>query len=157
MNILFIGDIVGKIGRKALLKSLTFVKEKYKVDFTIANGENITHGRGINKVHLDFLLNLGVNCVTLGNHYKDKIQVVDILDNDALIRPLNLKYEFPGTGSNVYLCKGKKIRVSNILGTAFMKEEVNDPYVTMSKILDEDKSDINIVDFHAEATGKRKL
>ncbi|MFA6755937.1 MAG: TIGR00282 family metallophosphoesterase [Bacilli bacterium] len=156
MNILFIGDIVGKIGRKALLKSLTFVKEKYKVDFTIANGENITHGRGINKVHLDFLLNLGVNCVTLGNHYKDKIQVVDILDNDALIRPLNLKYEFPGTGSNVYLCKGKKIRVSNILGTAFMKEEVNDPYITMNKILDEDKSDVNIIDFHAEATGEKK-
>jgi metallophosphoesterase, MG_246/BB_0505 family len=156
MNILFVGDVVGKVGRKALEKSLSFVKDTYNIDFTIVNGENITNGRGINQNHYHFLCSLPIDCITLGNHYKDKEEVIYILDNDNIIRPLNLLNDFPGAGSRVYKAKNKTIRVTNLLGTAFMKEEVKDPYIEMMKVLGNDKSDINIIDFHAEATGEKK-
>ena len=65
MNILFIGDIVGKVGRKAISDNLSFIKQKYNIDFTIANGENITNGKGISKSHYQFLINEGIDCVTL--------------------------------------------------------------------------------------------
>ncbi len=156
MKILFVGDVVGKVGRKALTKSLSFIKDSYKADFVIVNGENITNGRGMNQNHYHFLCELPINCITLGNHYKDKEEVINILDNDNIIRPLNLLNDFPGEGSRVYRVNNKTIRVTNLLGTAFMKEEVKDPYIEFNRLLENDKSDINIVDFHAEATGEKK-
>lgn len=157
MNILFIGDIVGKVGRKALLKNLSFVKDKYSIDFTIANGENISNGRGMNENHYHFLIDNGVDCITLGNHYKDREEIKDYIDFAyEVVRPLNLEIDFPGEGSKIFDCDGVKIRVTNILGAAFSKIEVKDPYVEISKIIDNDDSDIHIVDFHAEATGEKK-
>ena len=157
MNILFIGDIVGKVGRKALKKNLSFVKSKYNIDFVIANGENITNGRGINKTHYDFLLQCGVNCITLGNHYKDREEIIDYISySNEMIRPANLLTDFPGEGSKEFLVKGKKIRVTNLLGQAFMNVQVKDPYLEICKIIENDNSDIHIVDFHAEATGEKK-
>lgn len=156
MNILFVGDVVGKVGRKALEKSLSFVIASYMADFVIVNGENITNGRGMNQNHYYFLSKLPINCITLGNHYKDKDEIINVLDNDNIIRPLNLLSDFPGSGSRVYKVKNKTIRVTNLLGTAFMKEEVKDPYLELVHLLQNDKSDINIVDFHAEATGEKK-
>lgn len=156
MKILFVGDIVGKVGRKALEKSLPFVIKKENIDFTIVNGENITNGKGMNENHYNFLCSLPINCITLGNHYRDKEQIVNFLDNDNIIRPINLKYVFPGKGYSVFLFKGKKIKVINALGTAFMREDVEDPYKTILKCIQMDKADINIIDFHAEATGEKK-
>lgn len=156
MRILFVGDIVGKVGRKAIKKSLSFIIKEYSIDFAIVNGENITNGRGMIPKHYEELCELPINCITLGNHYKDKANIIDILDNDNIIRPLNLKNDFPGCGSRVYLCKGLKIRVTNLLGTAFMKEEVEDPYKSIMEIINVDNSDIHVVDFHAEATGEKK-
>lgn len=156
MKILFVGDVVGKVGRKALEKSLSFVIASYMADFVIVNGENITNGRGMNQNHYHFLSKLPINCITLGNHYKDKDEIINVLDNDNIIRPLNLLSDFPGSGSRVYKVKNKTIRVTNLLGTAFMKEEVKDPYDCFLDIIEDDDSDIHIIDFHAEATGEKK-
>ncbi len=157
MNILFIGDIVGKVGRKAISDNLSIIKKKYNIDFTIANGENITNGKGISKSHYQYLINEGVDCVTLGNHYQSKSELKTFIPYvDALIRPLNLKEDFPGIGTKVFDVNGTKIRVTNLLGTAFMKEEVKDPYNSLLDVLEEDESDIHIVDYHAEATGEKK-
>lgn len=156
MKILFVGDVVGKVGRKALTKSLSFIKDSYKTDFVIVNGENITNGRGMNQNHYHFLCELPINCITLGNHYKDKDEIINVLDNDNIVRPLNIVGSFPGEGSRSFVVKGKTIRVINLLGTAFMKEEVKDPYVEAIRLLENDKSDIRIIDFHAEATGEKK-
>jgi len=156
MKVLFVGDVVGKVGRKTLLKSLSFVINKYLIDFTIVNGENITNGRGLNKNHYSFLCKLPINCITLGNHYKDKDEIIEILDNDNIIRPINIKKEFPGQGSRVFMVGQKSVRVTNLLGTAFMNEDVEDPYVAIHKIIDNKKVDIDIIDFHAEATGEKK-
>lgn len=157
MNILFIGDIVGKVGRKALKKNLSFVKKKYNIDFVIANGENISNGRGMNKNHYNFLVENGVNCVTLGNHYKDRPEIVEYISfAEEVVRPLNITNAFPGEGSKVFECKGSKIRVTNLLGAAFTKIEVKDPYESIQEIIKNDNSDIHIIDFHAEATGEKK-
>lgn len=156
MKILFLGDVVAEVGRKALLKNLPFVLNKTKCDFVIVNVENIAYGHGINRSTYDFLCTLPINCMTLGNHYRDNIDVLDIVDHDNVVRPLNIKRVFPGKGSRVYIYKGKKIRVTNILGTSFMKEKVNDPYKEMLELLNKDDSDINIVDYHAESTGEKK-
>lgn len=156
MNILFIGDIVGKVGRKALKKNLSFIKEKYDIDFTIANGENISNGRGISLNHYNFLINEGVDCITLGNHYVDKMDEFSLfINNEDIIRPLNLKKDIGGEGSRIFDVNGIKIRVSNILGEVFMKEEVYSPYQVLSNLTKGDYSDIHIVDFHAETTGEK--
>ena len=156
MNILFVGDIVGKIGRKSLSKSLSFVIKNENIDFTIVNGENVTHGKGLIVKHYKELMELPINCITLGNHYKDKLQIIDFIDNDNIVRPLNIINEFPGEGSRVFNFKNKKIRVTNVLGTAYMKEEVKDPYESIMEIVKHDTSNIHIIDFHAEATGEKK-
>ena len=157
MNILFIGDIVGKVGRKALKENLSFVKNKYQIDFVIANGENISNGRGMNENHYNFLLDEGVDCITLGNHYNDREELASYIDfAPEIVRPLNIKDEFPGEGSKIYDCNGIKIRVTNLLGVAYMKEESLDPYLSIKPIIENDDSDIHIIDFHAEATGEKK-
>lgn len=157
MNVLFIGDIVGKVGRKSLLENLNTVKKKYDISFTIANGENISKGKGINRSHYQFLIEHGIDCVTLGNHYKDKDDIYNYIDRaDALIRPLNLEDNFPGVGSKVFDCNGVNIRVTNILGAAFTNIKVKDPFEEAVKLIEDDMSDIHIIDFHAESTGEKK-
>ena len=157
MNILFVGDIVGKVGRKALSENLAQIKKKYDIDFVIANGENISRGKGITKNHYDFLIKSGVDCITLGNHYKDREDIKNYIDRvDKLIRPLNLKEDFPGVGTKVFYKNGISIRVSNLLGSAYSKIPVNDPYLEILSVIENDESDIHIIDFHAEYTGEKK-
>jgi metallophosphoesterase (TIGR00282 family) len=157
MNILFVGDVVGKVGRKSLSQNLAKTIEKYSVDFTIVNGENISNGRGMNKNHYEFLLDLRVNCITLGNHYDDRQEIESYLgDAEEVVRPLNIKRTFPGFGTRLFYVGGRKVRVSNLLGKAFMKEDVDDPFESLEKVIENDESDIHIVDFHAESTGEKK-
>ena len=158
MNILFVGDVVGKVGRKALKENLSFIKNKYNIDFTIVNGENISNGRGINNAHYNFLTNLDIDCITLGNHYVDKKEELKMfIDNDNIVRPLNIKDDsIKGEGSRVFDLDGIKIRVTNVLGQVFMKEEVIPPYEAISDLLMNDTSDIHIIDLHAEANGEKQ-
>lgn len=158
MRILFIGDIVGKIGRKIVKEKLQFYCEKYDIDFVIANGENATHGKGLIRHHYEELINSGVDVITLGNHYKNKSELAKYIDRvDNIVRPINLIHNYPGEGSVVYDVDGVKVRVTNILGVAFMDEEVNSPYLTLlNVILEDDQTAIHIVDYHAEATGEKQ-
>ena len=131
--------------------------EKYKIDFVIANAENATHGKGLSRNHYFELIDYGVDVITLGNHYLSRNEITRYIDNvDRLVRPANLLQNFGGEGSVVFDIEGVKIRVSNILGSAFMNENVNAPYLTALDILSEsDPNEIHIVDFHAEATGEK--
>jgi len=134
----------------------TFI-DKYHVDFVIANGENATHGKGLSRNHYFELIDAGVDVVTLGNHYMSKNEIVKYIDKvDCLIRPLNLLHEFGGDGSAIFDVNGVSIRVTNLLGTAFMDESVNAPYLSMLDLLAENEEDcIHIIDYHAEATGEK--
>ena len=158
MKILFIGDIVGKIGRRMIKEKLSYLVGKYEIDFVIANGENATHGKGLMHNHYDQLIDAGVDVVTLGNHYDSKNEIYRYIDRvDRLIRPINLIKPFPGEGSALFDIDGVTIRVTNILGAAFINEEVNSPYLATLELLEEaEPSNIHIVDFHGEATGEKQ-
>ena len=158
MKILFIGDVVGKVGRRLLKERIPYYVAKYDIDFVIANGENVTHGKGLNRNHYFELIDSGVDVITLGNHYMSKSEILRYIDQvDRLVRPCNLLKDFPGEGSVVFDLNGVSIRVTNVLGSAFMDEEVNSPYYSLLTILDEEEpATIHIVDFHAEATGEKQ-
>ena len=133
------------------------IVKKYNIDFVIANGENASHGKGLLRHHYFELIESGVDVVTLGNHYDSKKDLRGYIDRvDRLIRPLNLLSSYPGEGSAIFDVNGVSIRVTNLLGSAFMKEEVNNPYYSLLDYLsDNEDANIHIVDFHAEATGEK--
>lgn len=158
MKVLFIGDIVGRIGRRLIKEKVPYFVEKYGIDFVIANGENATHGKGLIKHHYHELIDSGVDVITLGNHYDNKNEIRHYIDNaDRLIRPINLLHEYPGVGTEIYDLDGYTIRVTNVMGGVFMGEAVNSPYLAMLEVLSEEEpANIHIVDFHAEATGEKQ-
>ena len=158
MRILFFGDIVGKVGRDAVHLSLPKLVKKYGVDFVIANGENASHGKGLTESNYHFLVESGVDCVTLGNHYHSKSQIDYYIDDaDYLVRPINLKNYALGEGSAVFTVNGMDVRVTNVMGQAFMSEEVEDPIKTMEEFLEATKPCIHIVDFHADSTSEKAI
>ena len=158
MKILFIGDIVGRIGRRMVKEKLPYFVKKYDIDFVIANGENATHGKGLMRNHYLELVDAGVDVITLGNHYDSKNELRRYIDRvDRLIRPLNIRQEYPGEGSATFDLDGVAVRVTNVMGAAFMNEEVNSPYLATLELLNnEEPANIHIIDFHAEATGEKK-
>jgi len=158
LKILFIGDIVGKIGRRMIKENLEKIVSKYQIDFVIANGENASHGKGLLRHHYQELIDSGIDVLTLGNHYDGKTEIHRYLDFvDRLVRPINILHEFPGEGSVVYDVDGVSIRVTNVLGSAFMNEAVANPYYALLQAMEneEEHAQIHIVDFHAEATGEK--
>lgn len=158
MKILFFGDIVGKVGRNAVHLSLPKLIKKYGVDFVIANGENASHGKGLTESNYNFLTESGVDCVTLGNHWHAKQQIdYYIEDADYLVRPINIKNYSLGSGSSTFTCNGVEIRVTNVLGQAFMSEDVEDPIASMEDLLEANEPCIHIVDFHGESTSEKAI
>ena len=150
--------MVGRVGRRMLKERIPYYVEKYEIDFVIANGENASHGKGLTRNQYFELVDAGVDAITLGNHYMSKNEILRYINQvDRLIRPYNLLKEFPGEGSVIFEVNGVSIRVTNILGSAFMHEEVNAPYYSLLNILsEEEQATIHIVDFHAEATGEKQ-
>lgn len=161
MKILFIGDIVGNSGRDIIKTKLKHFIDKYDVDFVIANGENVTHGKGLIYRHYLELMDYGIDVFTLGNHYDAKYELARFInDVDNIIRPANLiSGSYPGIGSNIFFINGYSIRVTNILGEAFMNSpNVTNHYLALKEIVEEEeKADIHIVDFHGESTSEKQI
>ncbi len=158
MRILFFGDIVGKVGRQIVVAKIDEIINKYRIDFVIANGENASHGKGLTENNFNELVNCGINAITLGNHYYNKDDINRYIDDaEELIRPANIIKRFGGVGTRVFDVDGVLIRVSNLLGTALMNEEVSNPYMCLKDIIDQShENEIHIVDFHAEATSEKQ-
>ncbi len=156
LRVLFVGDIVGKQGRKALSKHLPFLKDKYNYDLLIINGENSAHGKGITKKIYDYFINLGVDCITMGNHTfsKDNIYTF-IAEAEKLIRPANLEPENFGKAVHIIEYEGKKIGIFNICGSIFMENTTKTPFEAFETLLKKYPCDIKIVDLHAEATSEK--
>ncbi len=155
INILFIGDIIGKTGRNALSKDIKNLKEIYKPDFIIANGENIAGGFGITKKTTDFLFSMGIGCITTGNHVWDNKEYVELLTDPRILRPMNYSSELPGKGVSKFKCNDIEIEVLNLCGRIFM-QPIDCPFKTVDIYLSENSSMIRIVDFHAEATAEKQ-
>jgi len=156
MNILFIGDIVGKTGRSAVYAHLPFLKEKYSIDLTIANGENTAHGKGITEKLYHELLDQGIDVITLGNHAFSKADILTFINqSQRLVRPLNLIPTEHGKGYIDLTIKNKPVRIVNLCGSVFMDNIYESPFVSMQAIVDTSKNKIVIVDLHAEATSEK--
>jgi 2',3'-cyclic-nucleotide 2'-phosphodiesterase len=158
MNILFIGDIVGRPGRELIRKGLRSLIEHHGVDITIANAENAAAGFGVTKDIGDALMNWGVDVMTSGNHIWDKKEVMPyIAAEPRLLRPANYPAGVPGRGS--YLAQtgdGRPIGVVNVMGRVFM-QPIDDPFAVVLKEIDaiRVKTRVIVVDFHAEATSEK--
>jgi len=157
MNILFIGDIYGRTGRSLLKDNLNKIIDEYKIDFTIANGENSAGGVGITKEIYDDLISYGIDVVTLGNHAWAQKKIFDFIDKEnRLVRPANYPPGTPGKPYVIVEAKDKRIAVINMCGRVFM-ECLECPFRKIDDILEEieGKADIKILDFHAEATSEK--
>ncbi|HPF21160.1 MAG TPA: TIGR00282 family metallophosphoesterase, partial [Syntrophomonas sp.] len=158
MNILVIGDIVGKPGREILKSLLAWVQKKYQIDFTIANGENAAGGRGLTLEVKNELLGMGIDCLTMGNHVWDNKNIFTFIDDEPrLIRPINYPGDCPGQGMHIYNAGfNKKIAVINASGRVFLPA-LDCPFRALDEALQEVEAAVDhiLVDFHAEATSEK--
>lgn len=158
MRILFIGDIVGTVGRAAVKALVPTLVDRYKIDCVIANGENAAGGFGITEKVAEELFACGIHVITSGNHIWDKKETVPYIGKEnRLIRPLNYPPGVPGYGSILYpLPHGIKIAVINLSGIVFMSN-IDCPFrVGLEEIKRmQNETRFILVDFHAEATSEK--
>lgn len=157
LKVLFIGDIVGKIGRQTLKNLLPNIVDRYKIDLVIANGENAAGGFGINEKTAAEIFNCGVHIITTGNHVWDKKEAIPyIAKENRLLRPINYPSNNPGYGSVIYTIFDKKIAVLNVSGRVFMNT-LDCPFRTARSEVERlsEFTKIIIIDFHAEATSEK--
>lgn len=158
LKILFFGDLVGKTGRKAVMTYLeTLKKNTGDFPFVIVNGENASHGFGLTPKNYNELIDVGVNCITSGNHIWDKKDIFNYIDEaDKLVRPINYPKETKGKGLRIFDYNGCKIAVMNFLGRVFM-QPLDSPWEIAKQEVENLKNiaDYIIVDFHAEATAEK--
>ncbi|MHB8103967.1 MAG: TIGR00282 family metallophosphoesterase [Dehalococcoidales bacterium] len=153
MNILAIGDIIGKPGRQVVNKHLRDLRRQFKISIVIANAENTAGGFGLTPDTANELLGSGIDVLTSGNHIFAQKEILPLLDADApILRPLNYPAGVPGRG---YLTFHKALIV-NLIGRTFMNN-YDCPFRGMDKLLEtlKNKPKIIIVDFHAEATSEK--
>ncbi len=150
MNILFIGDIVGRPGRKIIKKFLPLLKKEYKIDYVIANYENAAHGFGLTPKVFKELKESGIDIFTGGNHTFDKKkEILPLFENEFLLRPLNY-FEAPGR----WYYEDERIIVISAMGIFSMPYGKN-PFIELREFV-KDKEKFVFIDFHAEATAEKR-
>src|SRR3954452_20804824 len=158
LTVLFLGDIVGEPGRQAVIDRLPELKEKYTLDFVVANGENAAAGRGItSKLTID-LLRAGVSVVTSGDHIWDQKEIFGFLDLEPrLLRPLNYPKGAPGAGTIVLETAKGKIGVINVQARTFMQPILENPFEAIDAAVNEMRLETTriIVDVHGETTSEK--
>ena len=159
IRILFLGDIVGEPGRKAVIRRVPSLKAEKEIDFIIANGENSAAGRGITpKIAID-LLRSGIAVITSGDHIWDQKEIVEYLpDEPRLLRPMNYSADTPGSGSVVLETKKGKVAVMNAQGRTFMNPPLENPFLhteaEAKRLREEEGVNVIFLDFHAETTSE---
>ena len=157
MRILFIGDVVGKPGRDGLRAAMPELRERYRPDLAIVNGENSAGGLGITEKTARKIFDAGVDVITTGNHVYRHRDVYDYLDRtDRVIRPANYRTANPGRGHTIVEAAGMRVGVINLSGTVFL-DAARSPFDEVDVILDriERDADAVVVDFHAEVTSEK--
>ncbi len=158
LNILFLGDIVGEPGRRAVIELLPRIREREGIDFVIVNGENSANGRGITpKISID-LLRAGAAVITTGDHIWDQKEIVSYIDTEPrLLRPLNYPEGTPGQGSVVLETAKGKVAVVNVQGRTFTNPPLENPFRAMDAEINRlrEETPIIFVDVHAETTSEK--
>ncbi|MEL7060803.1 MAG: TIGR00282 family metallophosphoesterase [Acidobacteriota bacterium] len=159
IRLLFVGDVMGRPGRRALQRLLPTLIDERRLDYVIVNVENSAGGIGVTPDVLRELDALPIDCYTSGNHIWDKREGVPLLDrHDKLLRPANYPSDAPGRGVHLgETAAGHKIATINLEGRVFMKH-LDDPFLVADALLAELPNDVRIafVDFHAEATSEKQ-
>ncbi|QQD83717.1 TIGR00282 family metallophosphoesterase [Bacillus siamensis] len=157
MRILFIGDVVGSPGRDMVKEYVPKLKAKHKPHFTIINGENAAHGKGLTEKIYHSLMEAGADAITMGNHTWDKREIFDFIDDvPHLVRPANFPEGTPGKGITYIKSNGKELAVLNLQGRTFLPP-LDDPFAKADELIEEAKkrTPYIFIDFHAEATSEK--
>jgi len=160
MKIAFIGDIVGRPGRKIIKHNLKNLRTKYNIDFVIANGENASHGFGLTVKNANELFNCGIDQITGGNHSWDKKKdILTLLETKPVLRPDNYPEQISGKGVNIVVVDGIKLAILNLMGLYSMPQVLN-PFthaVDLIEKLQQDGIKHIFIDFHAEVTAEKRI
>jgi metallophosphoesterase (TIGR00282 family) len=159
MNILFLGDIIGRPGRDVVAAELPALRSRLKVDLVIANGENSAGGFGLTRIIAEEFFASGIDVITTGNHWADQKEILTYIDaEDRILRPLNYPKGTPGKGANLYQTPGGSVLVVNAMGRVFM-DPLDDPFAAVDRELNacplSEGADAIVVDMHAEATSEK--
>ena len=158
IKILFLGDIVGEPGRRAVIESLPHIRDEHGIDFIIVNGENSANGRGITpKISID-LLRAGAAVITSGDHIWDQREIAAYIPTEPrLLRPINYPPGVPGAGSIVLETAKGSIGVISVQGRTFMKMALENPFLAIQAEVEKmrEQTKVIFVDVHAEATSEK--
>lgn len=161
MRLLFLGDVVGRAGRKAAVDAIPALIKRYKIDFLAINGENAAGGFGITEQIFQDLIDAGADCVTLGNHaFDQKEALVFIERQERLLRPINYPKGTPGKGAGLFRARnGADVLVINVMGRVFMAE-LDCPFRAVDNEITacglKQGADAILIDLHAEATSEKQ-
>jgi metallophosphoesterase (TIGR00282 family) len=159
MNILFIGDIIGKPGRDVVAAELRRLRGHLKLDLVIANGENAAGGFGLTRAISEEFFGIGVDVISTGNHWADQKEILTYIESeDRVLRPANYPRGTPGRGANLYQTPAGNVLVVNVMGRVFM-DALDDPFAAVERELSAcplgEGADAIVVDVHAEATSEK--
>tara|TARA_X000000368_G_scaffold120422_1_gene94349 strand:+ start:496 stop:1299 length:804 start_codon:yes stop_codon:yes gene_type:complete len=159
LRILFLGDVVGRSAREAVIKEIPEIRRNFSIDFVIVNGENAAGGFGITEKICEDFFSSGIDCITTGNHVWDQKELFDYIKNEnRLLRPINYPEETPGKGFEIFPNQLGRVLVVNVMGRLFM-ESLDDPFNAIEKVLDENPLGITcdaiVIDIHAETTSEK--
>ncbi|MEC3862533.1 TIGR00282 family metallophosphoesterase [Mesobacterium sp. TK19101] len=161
MKTLFLGDVVGRAGRQAISENLPRLRDEWKLDFVVVNGENASNGMGLSGEHAKLILDAGADVVTLGDHAFDQKDMLTHIEKEPrIIRPLNFAKGAPGRGHALFSDRrGRKVLVLQVLGQVFMKRAFDDPFSAVDAVLRAHplggQAKMILVDVHCEATSEK--
>lgn len=161
MKILFLGDVMGRAGRAAIINHLPRLRRDWTLDFVVVNGENATSGMGLSGDHANLILDAGADVITLGDHaFDQKDMLTFIAQEPRVIRPINFSKAAPGAGARVFTAPGgRKVLVAQVLGQVFMKRPFDDPFSAVEGVLKQypmgGHVQASLIDIHCEATSEK--
>ncbi len=152
---------MGRAGRAAITERLPKLRQEWRLDFVVVNGENASNGAGLTEDHAKALLGAGADCLTLGDHAFDQKAMLQFIEKEPrILRPMNFAKDAPGKGFRVFSdARGRKILVTQVLGQVFMKRAFDDPFSAMDQVLRAHPLggavQAALVDVHCEATSEK--
>lgn len=161
MRLLFLGDVMGRAGRRAICDNLQRLRKEWRLDFVVVNAENATSGMGLSGAHAKTLLEAGADCLTLGDHAFDQKDMLQFIATEPrILRPLNFSKSAPGKGAALFTAaNGRKVLVAQALGQVFMKRPYDDPFSALEPVLKTyprgGQAAAVLVDMHCEATSEK--
>ncbi|MCV3733468.1 YmdB family metallophosphoesterase [Mycoplasma enhydrae] len=164
INVLFLGDIFGTPGIDFVEKQIDKIIKDNNIDFVIAQAENVSGRKGFVPKDYKRLKSIGVDAFTLGNHVWAKDDINEIIENEDLIRPINIDEGYPGSGIRIFDVKGNKIAIMSFMGITFnpllspwKQESANNFFDEFDKAYENLEADYCIIDFHAETTSEKSV